>query len=79
MQALGLLAVGLVAGLLAGWIRKRRGTDVVGYVVVAVIGSSIGGMLFGAITPSRGQLASYGAAAAGALVLLIVIEAAQRI
>jgi len=75
MHVIGYLVVGIVAGLLAGWLMKKRGTDYVGYSVVGLIGSFIGGMLFdSAGLTIRGQLGSFIAATAGAVILLIFIE-----
>ncbi|MGF1561796.1 MAG: hypothetical protein ACFB3T_06430 [Geminicoccaceae bacterium] len=43
------LAIGLVAGWLAGQIMKGRGFGLVGNLVVGVVGAFLGGIIAGAV------------------------------
>lgn len=40
------LAVGLIAGFLAGWITKRRGFGLWGNLFIGCLGAAVGGLLF---------------------------------
>jgi uncharacterized membrane protein YeaQ/YmgE (transglycosylase-associated protein family) len=80
MYLIELLIIGSVAGLLAGWYMKGRGADFVGYVVIGVTGSSVGGMLFGTLgIQQHTRLGSFMAAAVGAAVFLVLIEVAKKV
>jgi uncharacterized membrane protein YeaQ/YmgE (transglycosylase-associated protein family) len=80
MYLIGLLIIGSVAGLLAGWYMKGRGADFVGYVVVGVTGSSVGGMLLNTLGKQQhSRLGSFIAAAVGAVVFLVLIEIAKKV
>ena len=73
------LAIGLVAGWLAGRIMKGAGFGLVGDLVVGVIGAFIGVWLFGLLGISGGGvLGLLVAALVGALVLLYVIRMVKR-
>jgi uncharacterized membrane protein YeaQ/YmgE (transglycosylase-associated protein family) len=68
------LAIGAVAGWLAGNIMKGAGFDLVSNMVIGVIGALIGGFLFGQIGVSAGGLiGSILTATAGAALLLFVL------
>jgi uncharacterized membrane protein YeaQ/YmgE (transglycosylase-associated protein family) len=69
------LAVGIIAGFIAGKIMKGSGFGVIGDLIVGVIGSFIGVWLLGLLGISAGGiLGLLIAAVAGALVLLYVIR-----
>jgi uncharacterized membrane protein YeaQ/YmgE (transglycosylase-associated protein family) len=68
------LAIGALAGWLAGNIMKGAGFDLVSNMVIGVIGALIGGFLFGLIGVSAGGLiGSILTATAGAALLLFVL------
>lgn len=74
-QLIIFLAIGGVAGWLAGMIMKDASSSVVRNVVVGVVGSVIGGFLFGLLGISAGgMLGSIVMATAGAAVLLFVLS-----
>ena len=68
------LAIGALAGWLAGQIIKGSGFGVVGNIIVGVIGSLIGGFLFRVLGfASFGLIGSIVTATVGAVVLLFLI------
>ena len=68
------LAIGALAGWLAGQIMKGGGFGVVGNIIVGVIGSVIGGFLFKVLgLASFGLIGSIITATVGAVVLLFLI------
>ncbi len=68
------LAVGAVAGWLAGTLMKGRGFGLLGNIAVGIIGAVIGGFVFGLLGISAGGLVgSIVTATAGAALLLFVI------
>jgi len=69
------LAIGALAGFIAGHIWKGRGFGLLGDLIVGVIGSFIGVWLFGQFNiSSAGFLGLLIAAIAGALILLYLIR-----
>ncbi len=75
-----LLAIGAIAGWLAGVIVKGYGFGLVGNMLVGVIGSFIGGWLFTNFHLVRGGglLGSVIGATAGAVLLLIIVRLFRR-
>ncbi len=76
------LLVGLVAGWLAGQIMKGKGFGLIGNLIVGVVGTFIGGWVFGAlkITALAG-LGIFGqiiAAVIGAIILLWIIGMVKK-
>jgi uncharacterized membrane protein YeaQ/YmgE (transglycosylase-associated protein family) len=68
------LAIGAVAGWLAGLIMKGRGFGLLGNIVVGIIGAILGGFLFGALgIVGGGLIGSLITAVAGAVALLFLI------
>jgi uncharacterized membrane protein YeaQ/YmgE (transglycosylase-associated protein family) len=68
------LAIGAVAGWLAGMLMHGGGFGLLGNIVVGVIGAVVGGSLFGALGISAGGLiGSLITAVAGAAVLLLIV------
>ena len=70
------LVIGIIAGWLAGNIMKGGGFGLIGDLVVGVVGSFIGGYLFGYLGLSNeyGTFGEIGMATVGAIVLLGVIR-----
>ena len=68
------LAIGAVAGWLAGTLMKCGGFGLLGNIVVGIIGAVVGGFVFGLLGISAGGLiGSIIKATAGAALLLLVI------
>lgn len=74
------LIIGAVAGWLAGNIMKGRGFGVLGNnIVVGIVGSFLGGMLFGALgLKAFGLIGSLITATVGAVVLLYLISLVKK-
>ena len=71
---IGFLVIGLVAGFLAEQIIKGRGAGLVINLVVGVVGSFIGGILFGFLKLSfHGLIGPLISATLGAVVILVVL------
>ncbi len=80
MHLIGFLIVGLVAGWLAGLITKGRGFGVVINLVVGVVGSFVGGIVFGLMgLSSHNFIGSIITATVGAVVLLFIISALKKV
>ncbi len=77
MNIMGLiifLAIGAIAGWLAGNLMKGGGFGLLGNMVVGVVGAVIGGVLFGVLGISAGGLiGSIITATAGAALLLFAV------
>jgi uncharacterized membrane protein YeaQ/YmgE (transglycosylase-associated protein family) len=68
------LAIGAIAGWLAGTLMKGGGFGLLGNIVVGIIGAVIGGFVFGLLGISAGGLiGSIVTATAGAALLLFII------
>jgi uncharacterized membrane protein YeaQ/YmgE (transglycosylase-associated protein family) len=68
------LAIGAVAGWLAGTLMKGGGFGLLGNIVVGIIGAVVGGFVFGLLGISAGGLiGSIITATAGAALLLFVV------
>ncbi|HEV2532339.1 GlsB/YeaQ/YmgE family stress response membrane protein [Phenylobacterium sp.] len=83
MASHGLIAwliIGAVAGWLAGTFVKGGGFGLIGDIVVGVIGAFIGGWLAGVlhIHLGSGWISSILTAAAGAILLLVILRAVRR-
>ena len=67
------LAIGAVAGWLAGNLMKGGGFGLVGNIVVGIVGAVLGGFVFGLLgITTTGLIGSIVTATAGAALLLIV-------
>jgi len=75
-----LLAIGAVAGFLAGIIIDGYGFGLVGNIVVGVIGSFLGGWLLPqlGLFPGGNLVGQIASATAGAVVLLVLISFVRR-
>lgn len=67
------LAIGAVAGWLAGRMMKGGGFGLIGNIVIGIIGSLIGGFLLGGLLSSLGIVGSLITAVIGAVILLFVV------
>lgn len=73
------LAIGAVAGWLAGLLMKGGGFGLLGNIVVGVIGAVIGGYLFNLLgITAGGIIGSIVTATAGAVLLLFVVKILKR-
>jgi uncharacterized membrane protein YeaQ/YmgE (transglycosylase-associated protein family) len=74
------LAIGAVAGWLAGRLMKGGGFGLPGDIVVGILGSVAGGYLFGllGISAGGGLMGSIVTATVGAMVLLFLIRLIKR-
>jgi len=74
------LAIGAIAGWLAGVIMKGNGYGLVGDIVLGVVGSIIGGVVFNllGIVTSAGYLGAIIAATVGAIILVGVLRVVKR-
>lgn len=73
------LAIGILAGFLAGKIMKGSGFGLLGDLVVGVVGAFLGGWIFGLLgIAAYGLIGSLITALVGALVLLYVIRLIKR-
>ena len=75
-----MLAIGAVAGWLAGIVMKGGGVGLIGDIIVGIIGAVVGGYLFGlfGISVGVGLIGSVVTATVGAIVLLFVIRLIKR-
>ena len=68
------LAIGAVAGWLAGTLMKGGGFGLLGNIIVGILGAVVGGFVFGLLGISAGGLlGSIVTATAGAALLLYII------
>ncbi|MDF1578587.1 MAG: GlsB/YeaQ/YmgE family stress response membrane protein [Desulfobulbales bacterium] len=73
------LAIGAVAGWLAGLITKGQGFGILGNMVVGIIGAVLGGFLFSWLGITAGGLiGSLVMATVGAIVLLFAIRIVKK-
>ena len=73
------LAIGAVAGFLAGKIMKGRGFGVIGNIIVGVIGAAIFGFLFGNFNLLNSAILNEIAGGTiGAVILLFVISLVKK-
>ncbi len=80
MSLLIFIAIGAVAGWLAGLIMKGGGFGLLGDIVVGIVGSVAGGYLFGlaGISVGGGLVGSIVTATVGAMVLLFIIHLIKK-
>jgi uncharacterized membrane protein YeaQ/YmgE (transglycosylase-associated protein family) len=73
------LAIGAVAGWLAGILMSGGGFGLLGDILVGIIGALVGGVLFGALGISAGGLVgAIVTATAGAVVLIFILRLIKR-
>lgn len=73
-----MLAIGAVAGWLAGQIVKGVGFGLIGNIIVGVLGAVVAGFLLPGILPIGGIVGQIIYATAGAIILLFVIGLVKR-
>ena len=82
MDAQGLvifLAIGALAGWLAGILMKGGGSGLLGNIIVGIVGAVIGGYVFGLLGISAGGLlGAIITATAGAVILLFLISLIKK-
>ncbi len=80
MEILIFLAIGAVAGWLAGQIMKGGGFGLLWNIILGIVGGIVGGWLFGqlGISSGGGLIGSLITAVAGAAVLLFVASLFKR-
>ncbi|WP_019895331.1 GlsB/YeaQ/YmgE family stress response membrane protein [Hydrogenovibrio halophilus] len=79
MNLIVFLAIGALAGWLAGQIMKGRGFGVIGNMVVGIVGAVLGGFLFGLLgITTGGLLGAIIMATIGAVILLFLINRINR-
>ena len=73
------LAIGILAGWLAGKIMRGSGFGLLGDLVVGVVGAVIGGMIFGILhIAAWGLIGSLVTSVVGAVALLYVIRLVKK-
>jgi uncharacterized membrane protein YeaQ/YmgE (transglycosylase-associated protein family) len=73
------LAIGAVAGWLAGQLLKGGGFGLIGNIVVGVVGAFVGGFAFSLLGVSAGGLVgSIITATVGAIILLVIVGIIKR-
>lgn len=73
------LAIGAIAGWLAGTIMKGGGFGLIGNIVVGIVGAVVGGFVFGFLGISTGGLiGSIITATVGAVVLLAILRVIKK-
>lgn len=74
------LAIGAVAGWLAGLLMKGGGFGLLADIVIGVIGAVVGGLMFGllGISTGGGLVGSLITAFVGAVVLLFIVRLIKR-
>lgn len=74
------LAIGALAGWLAGTLMKGGSFGLLGNIVVGIVGAVIGGTLFGALGISAGGLlGSIVTATVGAVILIFVVRLIKKV
>ena len=69
------LAIGAVAGWLAGQIMKGKGFGLIGNIIVGIVGALLGGFVFSLLgIAAYGLIGSIVTATAGAVLLLFLIR-----
>ena len=73
------LAIGAIAGWLAGVIMKGGGFGLFGNIIIGIIGAVVGGFVFGLFGISAGGLVgSIFTATLGAIILLFVVSLIKK-
>lgn len=73
------LAIGALAGWLAGNIMKGRGFGVIGNILVGIVGAVLGGFVFSLLgLTAGGLLGAITTATVGAIILLYIISVIKK-
>ena len=81
MDPIGLiimLAVGAIAGWLAGQIMKGGSFGLIGNMIVGIVGAVIAGFLLPGVIPVPGVLGAIVSATIGAVILLFILRLVKR-
>jgi uncharacterized membrane protein YeaQ/YmgE (transglycosylase-associated protein family) len=74
------LAIGALAGWLAGIIMKGRGFGLIGDIIVGIVGAVLGGFVFGLFgITTGGIIGAIVMATIGAVILLYLISKIKRV
>ena len=73
-----MLAIGAVAGWLAGQIIKGGGYGLVGNIVIGILGAVVAGFLFPGFLPLGGLVGQIVSATIGAIILLFIVGIIKR-
>ena len=73
-----MLAIGAVAGWLAGQIMSGGGFGLVGNIIVGILGALVAGLLFPGFLPVDGLIGQIISATLGAVILLFIIGLVKR-
>ena len=73
-----MLAIGAVAGWLAGQIIKGGGYGLVGNMVIGILGAVVAGFLFPGFLPLGGLVGQIVSATIGAIILLFIVGIIKR-
>lgn len=73
-----MLAIGAVAGWLAGQLFKGGGFGLIGNIIVGILGALVAGFLLPGFIPIGGLVGQIISATIGALILLFVISLVKR-
>lgn len=73
------LAIGAVAGWLAGNLMKGGGFGLLGNIIVGIVGAVLGGFVFGLLgITATGLIGSIVTATAGAALLLFIVDIIKK-
>ena len=73
------LAIGAVAGWLAGLLMKGGGFGIIGNIIIGIIGAVIGGFVFGLLgITTVGIIGSIITATVGAIILLFIAKLIKK-
>ena len=73
------LAIGAVAGWLAGTLMKGGGFGLLGNIIVGIIGAVLGGFVFGLLgITTEGMVGSIITATAGAVILIFAVRTIKK-
>jgi uncharacterized membrane protein YeaQ/YmgE (transglycosylase-associated protein family) len=73
------LAIGALAGWLAGLITKGGGYGLLGDIVIGVLGAVVGGYVFGVVgVAASGVIGSIVTATVGAVILIFLVRVLKR-
>jgi uncharacterized membrane protein YeaQ/YmgE (transglycosylase-associated protein family) len=75
------LAIGAIAGWLAGTLMKGGGFGLLGNIIVGILGAVVGGYVFGmlGIAAGGGLIGSIVTATAGAVLLLFIVKLIKKV
>lgn len=73
-----MLAIGAIAGWLAGQVMKGAGFGLVGNIVLGILGAIVAGFLLPNVLPLSGLVGQIISAAIGAIIILFVVGLVKR-